>query len=148
MFPTVQAAQQVSYQIFPASFLRVVATTRSRNIKLVAAASCSGYGIHVCFRNKTSTRKSTTFSSTHSNRSSCEIAPLSKMLILRTVLKQDHLHMFSQQMRFLSCSGAAAVTRARGLYSSRAAPVGYSRAFGGQSVVPWELALFLVEEVR
>lgn len=40
------------------------------------------------------------------------------------------------------------MTRAEGLYSRSAAIVGYTRAFGGQSVVPWELALFLVEEVR
>ncbi|CAN0335121.1 unnamed protein product [Pylaiella littoralis] len=149
MSSTVRAARQISCRVSPGSFPRVAATRRSRLVKLAAPASSSasnrGRGQHVCFRPVTCT----TYSSTHCNRSSrCSSATFGKVLLLRrAVFDQEFWHMFSQPLRSLSC-GRAAMTRAEGLYSRSAAIVGYTRAFGGQSVVPWELALFLVEEMK
>lgn len=153
MSPTLQAAHQVSRRVSPCSFLQVVATTRSRYVKLAATASSSeSKRGHEGNRARTATN--TTFSSTDNSRSSSSSAPFGKMLLPRRAgPKRQYQYIFSQSMCSLSCSllgrpsvGAAAVARAGGPHSN-AAPGGYIRAFGGQSVVPWELALFLVEEV-
>lgn len=155
MSPTVQAAQQVSCRAVPGSFLRAVATTRSHHVKLAPPASSRAsnrghYCKHVGFRSITSTSTSCRII----NRvGGCSSAPFGNMLLLRRAVpveQQQHSHIFSRPISSVSYSGAAAAvtrTRAGELYSkSCAAQEGYTRAFGGQSVVPWELALFLVEE--
>ncbi|CAM9805391.1 unnamed protein product [Scytosiphon promiscuus] len=89
-----------------------------------------------------------------------------KMLLARRAVGQQHRQVLSsvRACSVLQSGGPAASKGSRFLgpfqevqhaptgrfarYRSHAATGGSLRAFGGQSVVPWELALFLVEEMK
>lgn len=144
----VQAAQLVSGRVAPCSFFRAVVATRSRNVKVPPASSRASTRErckHVRFR---TTSTNTTSSSTHSG------ARFGEMLLLTRAVpeeQQQYSHTFFRPLCSVSYSGAVAVARTRAgelCSKSCAAHKCSTRAFGGQSVVPWELALFLVEEVR
>ncbi len=135
MSSTLQAARQISSRVRRCSLLPAVATTQR-------------HGKHDNQGNKCCATYST-LSNTRGSSAAC-----GRTLRLKSTASKHGYH--SQFFQSMSSRSTVAHVPARpssgeggtaGSYR-RAAFVGPVRAFGGQSVVPWELALFLVEEVR
>ncbi|CAN0123672.1 unnamed protein product [Ectocarpus fasciculatus] len=158
MTSALHAVRQVFWRTrtSPCSLFEAVAIAPCRRAKATTSASKHKRGV---------TCRSATY---QINASSARGAAISKVLRLsRTVPKKQHHYYCSlPPNRSVACGhapgqspaalahsaffdAAAGMTRsARIGKRCSSASVGFIRSFGGQSVVPWELALFLVEEMK
>lgn len=131
MSSTVHTARHIPGQGRPYSLLQALANVRGYCVKLAAPFSKAGPK-HEQDRTTVLTAPSAFVNTARSSSSSGSSMPR-----LAGALPKQQSSLWLSTSRQLPAVG-----------SCRAASVGLTRMFGGQSVVPWELALFLVEEVR
>lgn len=128
MSSTLRAARQVSGWARLSSLLQALANTQRCCVKLAAPPSTRGPE-HELDRTALITATYSTFASINSGSS---IAAFSNMPRLTRASPKQQRSLSFGTLRYLPAASS----------------VGPTRMFGGQSVVPWELALFLVEEVQ
>lgn len=142
MSSTWRAAKQVSGRARRWSVLPAIANTRSCGVKLEPPASTTTR------RGSTHEQKGraallTATYSTCTNIAISSISGGSNAAASKSMPRPAGASL--EQQRSLSCG----IPRRHTDGSCQAASsLGPTRMFGGQSVVPWELALFLIEEVR